>query len=498
MRYTSLLPIVATIAVAFVIPDEATAQQLALEPEAEPPQAPSSSSWWDALPSFDDLRSTAEDTLSSAADALERQASKLSDLLPEVELTTESEYADFLGRGHVGRPGHHGSTNLTVYQAIQASNYTRRFAALVDDYSDLVDVLNSTKANVTAFVPVDKAFERIPDHGKKPPKEFIEKVIEYHIVPGYYPAGRVLAHHTLATALKSEELGDRPQRLRVSLSLFGVRVNFYSKVIMVNLFCKNGIVHGVDKILVPPPPAEKLISLFPSKFSTLELAAEKTGLHHHHESSESHHKTTGLTIFAPTNWAFRKLGPAANAFLFNTDKGLGYLKALLKYHIIVNETLYSDAYYGQEKKDDNDNNKDAELALDVEKDIEGEEEGEVDEQGAKHYHLDLPTLLDDKSLAVDVARWYGFISLTINGHVKVAIQDGVAKDGVVQVVNSVLIPPHKHHQHEDAWKGDESEEISVEELMERLQPFVESEGESVSVVEGVKDKVRETLAWGEL
>jgi len=354
MRYTNLLPLAAAVATAIVIPDDATARQLSLE--TEKPVEKTTSGWWDTL------RSTAEDTL----DAIDEGTHKLLDDLSEIDILgslLETDETDDIfstskpkhGHGRHGRHGHHGATNLTVYQAIQASNYTKKFAALVNDFPDMIDLLNSTKANVTVFIPIDKAFEKIPEHHGKPPKEFIQKVIEYHILPDYYPAGRVLARHTLSTALKSEALGGRPQRLRCSVGLFGLRMNFYSKVIMANLVAKNGMMHGVDSILVPPPPARRLISLFPSKFSTFELAAEKTGLipHHRHDEKDGDdheyhqgHNLTGLTVFAPTNFAFRKLGPAANAFLFNTEKGLGYLRALLKYHLVVNETLYSDAYYG--------------------------------------------------------------------------------------------------------------------------------------------------------
>ena len=133
--------------------------------------------------------------------------------------------------------------------------------------------------------------------------------------------------------------------------------------------------HAVDSILVPPPPARKLISLLPSKFSTLLLAADKTGLA---KAKDHDHKLTGLTIFAPTNAAFQKLGPAANAFLFNSEKGLRYLKALLLYHIVANETLYSDTYYGA-----------TENSLDGLDDGDREYEGEGDTKNG-HTHIALP------------------------------------------------------------------------------------------------------------
>ncbi|RYP60287.1 hypothetical protein DL769_008184 [Monosporascus sp. CRB-8-3] len=445
MRYTALLSFTVA-ATAFVIPDEATAKDLFIETEKKAEET--LSSWWDRVPNQEDIHSYAEETLDDAYDAFERQASKLTSDLPAIEI--EPELSDFVspsdyekpGHGSHGRHGHHWGENLTVYQVIHATNFTKKFAALVDEYPEIVKTLNSTEANVTAFIPTDKAFEKIPDHHTKPSKEVMEKILEYHVVPGYYPAGRVLAHHTLPTLLKEEELGDRPQRLRVSVGLFSVRFNFYSKAVGMNLFTKNGVIHCVDSILMPPPPAHRLLSLFPSRFSTLLLAVEKTGLHRDDDPV-----TKGLTIFPPTNWAFQKLGPGANAFLFNTEKGLKYLKALLQYHCVANETLYSDEYYG--KPDERD---------------------EVDAENAQ-YHVDLPTLLEGKHLSIDISRFYGMITMKINGYTKVSIQDAVAKDGVVHVLNSVLIPPHER---KGFWK-EEDGEIEVDELIERLKPFVEPE-----------------------
>lgn len=457
MKYSASLPlIVAAATQAFVIPNEAITEQLALQQPEPVHDHDQWSSWLDNIPSMDDLRSSAEDTFSSAVDAVSDGAKSLIDSLPDFDF--DFEITDFFspslevererpGKGHKGHHGHHGGephdgSNLTVYQAIHASKYSTKFAALVDEYPDLVQTLNSTKHNLTAFVPVDKAFEKIPEHHKKPSKEFIEKVLEYHVVPGFYSAKRVLVSHTLPTLVKEDALGGKAQRLRTSVSLFGVRVNFYSKVVVANIVVKNGVIHGIDSILVPPPPATRIIQLFPAKFSTLLLAAEKTGL----AKDIGDVKTTGGTLFAPTNWAFEKLGPGANAFLFNTEKGLGYLKALLKYHTVANETLYSDEYYGR---------------------------SDVDAETAQ-FHVDLPTLLDDKSLSIDIARWGGLIDIRINGFTHVSIQDGIAKDGVIQVVSSVLIPPHGGKGHESSSYVD-GDEITVEELMERLEPFLEKE-----------------------
>lgn len=212
-------------------------------------------------------------------------------------------------------------------------------------------------------------------------------------------------------------------------------------------FGTNGVIHGVDHVILPPPKVIKIIDLLPTEFSTLELGLAKTGLYD--EFNSTHHP--GGTLFAPSNFAFTKLGPRINAFLFSSA-GLKYLKALILYHTVPNKTLYSDAYY--------------------------EAKTESGSPSKGYYHFDLPTALEDHSLNVDVFRYGGYISIKVNGFSRVTVQDGVAEDGVIQVVSDVLIPPKKMGGLKsklskwNIWNSDE--EMSVEELMERLQPLVDA------------------------
>lgn len=337
---------------------------------------------------------------------------------------------------------HHNHTpNKTVYELIAASNYTKTLAKLISEYPDLVSALNSTEANYTLFAPTDKAFEKIPDHAPKPSKEQLKAILSYHVLPDVYTAGRVLYTYTAPTLLKSEHLSSKPepQRVNFKFTLRGLTVNAYSRIIAVNILGTNGVIHGVDSILLPPPKILTIIDLFPTEFSTLELGLGKTGLLE--KLNTTHH--AGGTFFAASNSAFSKLGPRINAFLFS-KYGEKYLKALLEYHVVPDHTLYSDAYY---------------KAGGGEKDLESKAGG--------YFHVDLPTLLKDRHLSVDIARYGGFISIKINGFSSVSVQDGVAEDGVLHVVRSVLIPPKQVGGEEYA-----GGELSVEELKERLEPFV--------------------------
>ena len=73
---------------------------------------------------------------------------------------------------------------------------------------------------------------------------------------------------------------------------------------------------------------------------------------------------------------------------------------------------------------------------------------------------------------MDVARFGRLINIKINAFTTVAIKDGIAADGVIQVVSNVLIPPKKIDQMQQHWQG---EELSVEDLMGRLEPYVKDD-----------------------
>lgn len=164
--------------------------------------------------------------------------------------------------------------------------------------------LNSTHANYTVFAPTDKAFEKIPKHpDHEPSKELIESILKYHVSPDFYPAQRVLVTHTVPTLLESDSLGSepRPQRLAFKINLKGLTVNFYSRIVAVNIYGTNGVIHGVDSLIIPPPKTIQAIDLFPGAFSTLELGLAKTGLLDELNTTAHH----GGTFFTPSNFAFQ-------------------------------------------------------------------------------------------------------------------------------------------------------------------------------------------------
>ncbi|KAL9625628.1 MAG: hypothetical protein Q9160_000341 [Pyrenula sp. 1 TL-2023] len=458
---------------AFVIPDAETLNSLSekdyeashsvLEDTAESLPCPHEI-WRSLEDKLHGLKEDAEATFDSAVDYTFDTAVEAGEKAQDIFNTQQEswfngledaekvvEEADFFTRPDHGKPKHpphHGKPNQTVFELIAGSKYTTKLASLISDYPDLVEALNGTAANYTVFAPTDRAFAKIPSHAPKPSKEQLKTILSYHVSPDFYPAGRVLVSRTIPTIYTEEALGSKPQRLATQISFKGLTVNFYSRIVAINIFGTNGVIHGVDSLLLPPPKVIDIIQFLPTQFSTLELALNKTGLDLSDTSTHA-----GGTIFAPSNGAFAKLGPKITAFLFSSY-GLKYLKALLLYHVVPNITLYSDAIY---------------KASPPSSDISTET------LPKGHYHIDLPTALEDRTLSIDIGRLGRLIDIRVNGYTSVAVQDGAARDGVIQVVSSVLVPPKKLAEGEEQ-KSVALEDIEdVEELMERLEPLVQKD-----------------------
>ena len=253
MKLSHVLPL-AALSSAFVLPDEQVMSQIAIE---RPNKA---GSIFDEVPSTEDIVHGIKDTLSSVVScsknavdyAIEQASAGIDNLAHEFQVTEEATSAwlessvedlDFDGgHGRHGKHGKHGKgrhgrgkPNQTVYELISESKYTTKLAGLINEYPDVVELLNGTTANYTIFAPIDKAFEKIPEDAPKPSKEFLKKVLSYHVSADFYPAGRVLVTHTVPTLYQTDTLGPVPQRVSTNIGLRGLTVNFYSRIVAINI-----------------------------------------------------------------------------------------------------------------------------------------------------------------------------------------------------------------------------------------------------------------------
>ena len=264
MKTTYLLSF-AALSAAIVIPSDDVISQIAIESNR------GSDSIFDKLPSkeklvddvesiwmnaIDHSKSMIDDAFEFASSSVESISDKLDEEYFDAKAWLEAGATSLEDEGHDGPPhgrrpphkgkrphgprhGHHGKTNLTVFELISKSKYTTKLAKLISEHEDLVDLLNGTTANFTIFAPTDKAFEKIPEHAPTPPKEFLKKLLTYHVSSDFYSAKRVLGADTIPTLLGGEYLSespdDTPQRLSVNVGLRGLTVNYFSRVVAINV-----------------------------------------------------------------------------------------------------------------------------------------------------------------------------------------------------------------------------------------------------------------------
>jgi transforming growth factor-beta-induced protein len=112
--------------------------------------------------------------------------------------------------------------------------------------------------------------------------------------------------------------------MRISLNS-GVKINKETTVVAADVDVKNGVIHAIDKVLLPPTVVDQAISN--ESFSILVQAVVKAGL------AETLSGNGPFTIFAPTNAAFQAL------FTKLGISGIDALTAdqlipILKYHVV--------------------------------------------------------------------------------------------------------------------------------------------------------------------
>ncbi len=162
-----------------------------------------------------------------------------------------------------------------IFETARAERAYSKYVKGLESVAGLVETL-SGPGPFTIFVPTDAAFDWLSynqqanlfaDPGK------LAKVLKYHIVPGYYTADDLLDRLFLKTL--------EGQRLRVwsdisevplgeeEIAIEGDALNYISSdtvttavresitingghVLQANVIADNGILHVIDKVLVPP------------------------------------------------------------------------------------------------------------------------------------------------------------------------------------------------------------------------------------------------------
>ncbi len=138
----------------------------------------------------------------------------------------------------------HGKKMDIVDTAVDAGSFTTLVAAA--QAAGLVDTLKGD-GPFTVFAPTDAAFAALPEGTvetllKPENKDQLVQILTYHVVPAKVMAGDI-------DGKKAKVLTVEGERLEVN-ARNGVKVND-AKVTAADITASNGVIHVIDKVLIP-------------------------------------------------------------------------------------------------------------------------------------------------------------------------------------------------------------------------------------------------------
>jgi len=132
-----------------------------------------------------------------------------------------------------------------VETAVEAGKFTTLAKAL--GAAGLVDTLKG-KGPFTVFAPTDEAFAKLPEGTvetllKPENKDKLTAILTYHVVPGEVKAADVVKLQEAATV--------NGEKVKVKADGGSVMIND-AKVTATDIAASNGVIHVIDKVILPP------------------------------------------------------------------------------------------------------------------------------------------------------------------------------------------------------------------------------------------------------
>jgi transforming growth factor-beta-induced protein len=266
---------------------------------------------------------------------------------------------------------------------VQVAQKNYNFTTLVDliVQADLAETVATTE--LTVFAPTNDAFEAL--FAEVDPQSLtadqLEEILFYHTLPGTIASSDLQAQQTVASLTDTDE----PLYITVNGD---VVVNGNSTVVAADVASNNGIIHAVDTVLLPnafvdvPAIAQKNYDL-----STL------VGLLVDNNLVGTLQGDGPFTVFAPTNAAFEAISDVVETL--TNDQ----IVEVLTYHVLAANVESGDIMPPQ-----------------------------------------TVTMLNEQDISIDVVEGVVTITDAAGGTAEVVVADQVGTNGVVHIIDAVLIP----------------------------------------------------------
>jgi uncharacterized surface protein with fasciclin (FAS1) repeats len=210
-------------------------------------------------------------------------------------------------------------------------------------------------------------------------------ILTYHAVSGEVPAAKVVKLSGAKTL--------NGQQVDIAVVDGKVKLD-NATVVTTDIKCSNGIIHVIDSVILPAESNLAETAVKAGSFSTLVAAAKAADL------LSALTGTTELTVFAPTDEAFAKL-PAGTVENLLKPENKAKLAEILKYHVVAGRVYSSDAVAAKSAE-----------------------------------------TLQGQSISISVGSSGAFVN-----DAKLLKTDIDASNGVIHVIDSVLLPSEKAASH---------------------------------------------------
>ena len=228
-----------------------------------------------------------------------------------------------------------------------------------NDNSDLIGTLNGD-GPFTVFAPTNDAFaqllaqlegfDTLDDFDTEEEKTLLASILQYHVVADIAAASTDLSdNQEITTVLGEKVVVDLTDGVFIEDA-----TDSNAEVIIPDVETSNGIVHVIDKVLLPQSVVDALagdneeassnlveLVVAAENLTALEAAVIKAGL------VDTLSGDGPFTVFAPTDDAFMGLLMALGEDYtslddFDTDEEIALLKDILLYHVVPSQVLAAD------------------------------------------------------------------------------------------------------------------------------------------------------------
>lgn len=277
--------------------------------------------------------------------------------------------------------------------ALELAQDNDELSILVDAVgrTDLADALSDNNSPVTIFAPNNSAFADYlaanDDFSSLDdiPEDILTDVLSYHVVAG----------KNLSTDLTAGNVPTLLSGESISVTLDnGVTLNGNIRVVSADNEVSNGVVHIIDGVLSPAAREEADQSIVEIVTEGEDFSILETALTKFPDLIETLSGDGPFTVFGPSNDAFAKFLEEDDRFAALEDIPDDVLKAVLQYHVLAGEKLAADLGESEET-------------------VQGE------------------SIMIMKSED----------GVTLNGDIAVTLPDVMATNGVIHVIDNVLLPP---------------------------------------------------------